>query len=272
MVGSKLVIKGGAAGTTWHAVDEIAKIFDAPAANNRYEFHYQDAIKGTYHLERIAFLGDSITYAAISTNYKNNDGMMGYPKQTGRMDWKECVVKPYGSAGTELNGYMNIGLWTTFKNDSAANNYDVVVIMLGINDANVIDKAGGWKDSDDAPFVNALKAMIQQVAAANPNAEIVIMTCCTHFRVAGNAAGYVPIASSVRVVELQKATAQEMKNAGYKVHLYDMDAFTTDNLTAAMFNSDLLHPNDLGHERMAEGLSKALAALREGRTDPYLLY
>ena len=108
----------------------------------------------------------------------------------------------------------------------------------------------------------------------NPNAEIVVMTCCVHYRTA--AAGYTSsnpyIVSSANVVALQKEIALRMKNAGYNVHLYDMEAYSTENTTKAMFNSDHLHPADAGHEVLARGVAKMLQMLRDGKTDQYLLY
>lgn len=271
--GSKLLICGGADGTTWHAVDAVeAYLTGATPVDNVYNINHKINQSGTYHLQRVAFIGDSITYAAISTDYLNNGGMFGYPKQAGRIDWKESVVTPYGSAGTAMTGYMGINLWTTFCNDAKANPYDVVVIMLGINDANVADKASGWNDTLSASFTTALENMVKAIDTMNPNAEIVIMTCCVHYRTA--AAGYTGtcIVSSANVVALQKSTALNLKNAGYNVHLYDMEAYSTANTTKAMFHSDHLHPADAGHEVLARGVAKMLQMLREGKTDQYLLY
>lgn len=171
-----------------------------------------------------------------------------------------------------MTGYMGINLWTTFCNDAKANPYDVVVIMLGINDANVADKASGWNDTLSASFTTALENMVKAIDTMNPNAEIVIMTCCVHYRTA--AAGYTGtcIVSSANVVALQKSTALNLKNAGYNVHLYDMEAYSTANTTKAMFHSDHLHPADAGHEVLARGVAKMLQMLREGKTDQYLLY
>jgi lysophospholipase L1-like esterase len=118
---------------------------------------------------------------------------------------------------------MNIGLWNTFLTESAAANYDVVVIALGINDANVADKsADGWGASHSTAFTTALKNLVAAVAQANPNAEIMIMTCCAHFRVEGNSGNYTPIVSTQTVVNLQKQTAQELnlpKNLVYDAAL-----------------------------------------------------
>jgi len=182
----------------------------------------------------------------------------------------------YAQAGTclrtDMNGFMTISKWTSFIN--RARSFDTVLIMLGINDGNVKDKEGGWQTSDDAPFLESLKTMVQSIATANPDAEVVIMTCCVHFRVPGNAAGYVPISSSTRIVNLQKQAASELKAAGYNVHLFDMSAYSKVAITSAssMYNTDLLHPNDLGHEILAKGVVSMLQLLREGKTDQYLLY
>ncbi|MBQ9806753.1 MAG: SGNH/GDSL hydrolase family protein [Clostridia bacterium] len=272
MVGSKLVICGGAAGTTWHAVDGIETYFGTSVADDQYVINQRSNYSGEYHLQRVAFIGDSITYGAITTDYTTNGSQRGFVKQTGRVDWRESVVTGYGSPGTRLVDFMNISLWSTFCADAQANPYDEVVIMLGINDANVADKASGWSSDLDASFTAALETMVKSIDSMNPNAEIVIMTCAVHYRT--TAAGYTGtcIVSSANVVALQKATAQSLKNAGYNVHLFDMNAYSTANISQAMFDSDCLHPADAGHEVMARGVAKMLQLLREGKTDQYLLY
>jgi len=278
MSGKKLLICGGALGTTYHAVDSIERYFNTTVANGAYAITASSNLSGEYHLERIAVLGDSISVGAISTNYLNNGGMRGYAKQIGRMDWTECVVSVYAQAGTclrtDMSGFMTINKWTNFTNDAQANPFDTVLIMLGINDANTKDKNGGWQTSDDAPFLSTLKTMVQSIATMNPDAEVVIMTCCVHFRVAGNTPGYVPIASSSKIVSLQKQAASELKAAGYNVHLFDMNAYSTAKIidSAAMFDKDLLHPSDMGHEILAKGVVNMLRLLREGKTGQYLLY
>ena len=272
MVGSKLVICGGAAGTTWHAVDGIETYFGTSVADDQYVINQRSNYSGEYHLQRVAFIGDSITYGAITTDYTTNGSQRGFVKQTGRVDWRESVVTGYGSPGTRLVEFMNISLWQTFCTDAQANPYDEVVIMLGINDANVADKASGWSTDLDASFTAALENMVKSSDSMNRNAEIVIMTCAVHYRT--TAAGYTGtcIVSSANVVALQKSTAQSLKNAGYNVHLFDMNAYSTANISQAMFNSDCLHSADAGHEVMARGVVKMLQLLREGKTDLYLLY
>ena len=280
MNGSKLVICGGADGTTYHAIDGIEEYFKTAVADNEYVINARSKFSGEYHLERIAFIGDSITYGAYSTGYTTNNAQRGYVRQAGRYDWKESVVKGYGSAGTTLVDFMGISLWkTNFVNDATANPYDKVVIMLGINDANVADKASGWNDSLSTSFTTALENMVKAIDSMNPDAEVVVMTCCVHFRTAEMGYTGTCIKSSVKVVELQKQTALKLKNAGYNVHLYDMNAYSTDNVTYEMFNdasrsnaNDSLHPADAGHEVMARGVAKMLQMLREGKTDEYLLY
>jgi len=272
MVGKKLVICGGAAGTIYHAVDPIEDYFKTSVANNQYAITATTDLSGTYHLERIAILGDSITYGAISTDYKNNGGAYGYAKQVGRMYWQECLVKAYGLPGVKLTEYTNQQVWRDFLADSATQNFDKVIMMLGINDANTVNVNGGqWTSTHDTQFLAAMKTLIKLIVKNNPKTEVMVMTCAVHYRTPSSHPNN-HIFSAPRIVELQKQCTDALKKDGLKVHLFDMNAYSTEHTTISMYDADRLHPNDEGHEELAKGVVAALKLLKEGKTDKYLLY
>lgn len=272
MVGNKLVICGGAAGTIYHAVDPLETYFNSTVANNQYAIASTTDLSGTYHLERIAILGDSITYGAISTDYKTNGAAYGYPKQIGRMYWQECLVTAYGLPGVKLTEYTSQAVWSNFQKQSAKEPFDKVIVMLGINDANVVNTNGGqWTDKNDQLFKTSMKLLVKAILKANTDAEVMVMTCAVHYRTPSSHPNN-HIFSSPRIVELQKECAAALKAEGYNVHLFDMDAYSRDHTTIDMFNADRLHPNDEGHEALAQGVVAALKLLKQGKTDKYLLY
>jgi len=284
MQNNKLVICGGAPGTTYHAVDSIEAYLNTTVANDAYKIDDSGALSGTYHLERIAILGDSISYGALATDYKTNGGMRGYAAQTGRMYWQECVIKSYAEPGIclrdDLSGFMTKpGLWTKFRADMKKNKFDTVLIMLGVNDGYTDALVNGsftgvWTDDDDKSFTKSMDKMIKTIHMDNKEAEIVVMNCPVYYRSGDPGSPYYHNShyhSSPRIIALQGKVVDDMRAAGDTyVHLYDMNTYSKENTTVAMF-PDWLHPDDEGHEIMAKGVVAMLKLLREGKTDKYLV-
>lgn len=283
MNNGKLVICGGAPGTTYHAVDNIEAYLNTTVENGHYEINAANPLSGSYHLQRIAILGDSISVGALATDYTTNKGMRGYAAQTGRMYWQECVVKSYAQAGIclrdDLSGFATSALWVNFRAEMKRNKFDTVLILLGTNDGYTDAKTGStwdgvWTDEDDKSFYKSLEKMIQTIHIDNKQAEVVVMNCVAYYRSADPSSPDYRDShyhSSPRVIALQGQVVTDLraKGADY-VHLYDMNTYSTEHTTKAMF-SDLLHPDDQGHEILAKGVVAMLKLLREGKTDKYLV-
>ena len=283
MDSGKLVICGGAPGTTYHAVDNIEAYFASTVKGNYYVIDTTTPLSGEYHLERIAILGDSISYGALSTDYTNNNGRFGYAAQTGRMYWQECVVKSYAMPGVclrqDLNGFAVTSLWKNFRNDMRAEKFDTVLIMLGVNDGYADAKTGNtwdgvWTEQDDKNFLKDMTYMVQSIHMENEDAEVVVMNCPVYYRSGDPSSSYYYSShyhSSPRIIALQAQSVTDLraKGADY-VHLYDMNSYTNKNTPVSMY-PDCLHPNDQGHEIIAEGVVAMLKLLREGKTDQYLV-
>jgi len=277
MQGEKLVICGGVAGSTYHALDNLEAYFATTVENSAYAIDESSELSGSYHLQRIAMLGDSITYGALATNYTTNGALLGYPNQVGRMYWQECTVTVYAQPGVcmrqDLSGFVTIQLWTNFKLDLVKKGYDIVLIMLGTNDSYTDTKTGDtwdgvWTDADDTAFLNSVELMAKTIKRYSPDTEMVLMNCPVYYRTAATHASHYH--SSPRVLALQKQAALDLREKGYNIHFYDMNAYTTDNTTASQF-PDLLHPGDEGHEIIAKGVVDMIKLLLEGKTDKYLI-
>ena len=277
MDGKKLVICGGEKGTTWHAVDSLEAFLNTETADGKYAITAETDLSGSYHLKRIAILGDSISYGALSTNYKENDGALGYAKMVGRIWWQECTVQVWAQPGicmrSDLGGFPTSPLLGEFYMASRANPFDVVLIMLGCNDSYTDTYSGGtwqgvWTEADDQSFLSSAKMIVNKADEANPDAKIVMMNCVAYYRTKDTHTSHYH--SSPRVLSLQAQSVTDLKAEGYDIHLYDMNAYTTANTTSSMF-PDLLHPGDVGHEIMARGVIDMLKLLFEGKTDTYLI-
>ena len=145
-------------------------------------------------------------------------------------------------------------------------------MMLGLNDANTVNTGGGqWTATHDQEFTTAMKSLVKSIVKANPKSEVIVMTCAVHYRTPSSHPNN-HIFSAPRIVELQKECTAALKKDGLKVHLFDMNAYSTEHTTIDMYNADRLHPNDEGHEELAKGVVAALKLLKEGKTDKYLLY
>lgn len=284
MDSGKLVICGGAPGSTYHAIDNIEAYFASTVKGNYYVIDTTKPLSGEYHLERIAILGDSISYGALSTDYTNNNGRFGYAAQTGRMYWQECVVKSYAKPGVclrqDLNGFALTNLWKDFRTDMRANKFDTVLIMLGVNDGYTDAKTGDtwdgvWTEDDDKNFLKDMTYMIQSIHMENKDAQVVVMNCPVYYRSGDKSSPYYHNShyhSSPRIIALQGQSVTDLREKGNDyVHLYDMNSYTKANTPATMY-PDYLHPNDKGHEIIAEGVVAMLKLLREGKTDQYLIH
>lgn len=268
----KLTVRGGAPGTTWHAVDAIAEWLEKQRAAGTQEpdFASGSRLRGSYRLKKIACVGDSITYGSESSD----PVLFSYPSVLGRILWQECLVYNFGHGsrtvrddaerynrdlgGTENCGYRNSN---TYKRLMASTvRFDLVLLMLGTNDSYLVP--GDWTAADDAKFLSCLRGLVDDIRGHNRNAQIVLMNCPTYF----GSSGW----SKPHTRDLQKTCAEQMAADGYPVRLYNMCLFTEQEMGRRMF-ADGLHPNNRGYAAMAEGVSELVRAVLEGGENPYLI-
>lgn len=265
-VGKKLIVCGGAGGSLYHALDKLEEYFAAEAENNTYVIDDKSDFSGEYRLKRIACIGDSITegYSATNRTY------FSWAAVLGRLCWQECVVYNYGIGGATMRSdltdsyqtYPNrTEIWQKCLSKSKNEGFDIVLIMLGTNDSN---RDQSWTTADDTQFKNDFRSIVNQVKEGSPDAEFVLMNCPVTY---GAKASY----GSAHVRELQAQIAQTMKSEGYKMHFYDMYTYTSTIVGSSCFE-DGLHPNNEGHDKMAQGLSEMLGLLSENKTGTYLKY
>jgi lysophospholipase L1-like esterase len=262
----KLMIAGASYGATWHAVEEfIAKCVATEGNTVNIESGY--SFKGDANIVVVGCIGDSLTFGTKPTpnyNSKIDDGIRAdivpYPAVLQRLAWKDMVVYNYGKGGrTMTEGYMwdddNNGTldtdhaWIKTAEHTAcmknAENFDLVLMMLGTNDANSgRAKAAGFNfnSAHETAFINSCQKIVNELKAKNPNVRIALLNCPIAFRadIEDYAAGYIR--------KYQEHAAQQLG-----LDLLDMYTFTKNNTTAADY-PDNLHPKDEGYTKYAEGI------------------
>lgn len=268
----KLTVRGGAPGTTWHAVDAIAEWLEKQRAAGTKEpdFASGSRLHGSYSLKKIACVGDSITHGSGSSD----PVLFSYPSVLGRILWQECLVYNFGHGSRtvrddaerynrDLGGIENCGYRnsSTYRRLMASTvRFDLVLLMLGTNDSYLVP--GDWGASDDARFLSCLRGLADDLRGHSRNAEIVLMNCPTYY----GSSGW----SKPHTRDLQKLCAEQMAADGYPVRLYNMCLFTEQKMGSRMF-ADGLHPNNRGYAAMAEGVSELVRAVLEDGQNPYLI-
>lgn len=256
----KLVVCGGAFGTTWHAVDAIEAWLEQKAQNAKTaDFTAADRINGSYHLKTVACIGDSITYGATSTNPQ----YLSFPANMQRILWHDYLITNYGHSGKTMrddlqDSYMATDTWSKLLADETG--YDLVLLMLGTNDSH---RDQDWDAEDDSRFKRSCKTLLKAVKEKNPNAVFVMMNCPKYYDPNGKFA-------SPHIRELQSETAKWLNEGGFQILFYDMYSFTEKEMGAALF-PDNLHPADAGYVVMGKGVAQLVRAVMENGKNRYLI-
>lgn len=256
----KLVVCGGAFGTTWHAIDAIEAWLTQKAQDGKTaDFTAADSITGTYHLKTVACIGDSITYGATSTDPQ----YLSFPANMQRILWHDYRITNYGHSGKTMrddlqDSYMATETWQRLLADRTG--YDLVLLMLGTNDSH---RDPDWDAEDDSRFKRSCKTLLKAVKEKNPNATFVMMNCPKYFDPNGKFA-------SPHIRELQLETAKWLNAGGFRILFYDMYSFTEKEMGASLF-PDNLHPGDAGYVVMGKGVAQLVRAVTENGKNRYLV-
>ena len=264
----KLIIAGASYGATWQAVEKfIEKCLATEGTEVNIKSGYSYKTKAD--LLVVACIGDSLTYGTKSTtNYTSSvdDGIRSdivpYPVVLQRLAWKTMTVYNYGKGGRTMteNHYWDDDGNGTLDTDRAwlktaehtacmenAQNFDLVLVMLGTNDANYnrTIKAGYTFElggTYETAFINGCKKIVNELKAKNSDVRIALLNCPISFRsdVEDYAQNYI-----------RKYQAKAAQQLG--LDLLDMYTFTKENTVAADY-PDNLHPKDEGYTVYAQGI------------------
>lgn len=260
----KLVICGGAFGTTWHAIDALEAWLEGQEAERKTAADFTAAanVAGTHHLTRIACVGDSITAGTGATDREYTS----YPANLQRVLWKDAIVTNYGNGGKTMRDDLADSYYkTTTYADLIANPepFDLVLLMLGTNDSS--RDSGTWTTTADDRFITSCHHILRGIKAMSPDMKVLMMNCPKCYR-----SGETGVPASPHVVALQTETAKKMLQKGYSLALYDMHTMSQDKIGSANF-PDSLHPNDAGYVIMANEIAAAVRAYLNGTTNSYFI-
>ena len=246
---TKILVVGGAYGTTWHAIDKLEKLF-ADIDEPNYNLKMAGNLSGYYKMQKIATIGDSITRGSQSLPDGNDYGgpngataqfgsnavetyfryFLSYPANLQRLIWKDAVVYNFGrGASTAINlgnsnYYGGSSQWNDCKEAMEDVDFDLVFMQHGTNDSNSV-AALASREND---YYNEVKALIDTILADSPDCKFVINSVPHAFD--SNGGGSRNEANDENMRRVQKETAQKLKAAGYDIYHYNMGEFTRINL------------------------------------------
>lgn len=213
--------------------------------------------------KKIAFLGDSITEGAgvskIEDVFWNR-----VAERTG------ALAYGYGVGGTRIapqhnpDTYANFGQFFGSRVTGMIPDADVVVVFGGTNDFGHGDAPFGDVSSrDETTFCGALHKLIRDLIERYPQAQLVLLTP-TH-RLGENELGYNEYGVR-REHRLEDYVNAIQTIAGY-YGIPVLDLYRTSGMQPEVpilkerYMPDGLHPNDAGHEKIADKLIGFLAIL-----------
>ena len=332
---TQYLIVGGSYGATWHALDEIEKLAPMPATEDaQINITAENNTVGAYRFKTVATIGDSITRGSQAFPDGNSYGaangfaqkiagsatgtylekFLSWPSVLQRELWKDYLICNYGQGYATMiddtkDIYPDSGPYYYNDLQKFANllaesdrddfDFDLVLIMLGTNDAGRAGGAAKWKDGNKDEFMQEAENLLRKISKGSPDATFVFMNA--PHRCDGNANSE---ANDAAIRELQKLTAKRMIQKGYSVLMYDMERYTVENLTAdgmtcaekkddaagkttaALLEEekvihgdyyniktdtgspDTTHPNYRGYGKIAEGMKDLLLHFFEGAEAP----
>ncbi len=183
---------------------------------------------------RVACVGDSITQGVGV----RNEAINSYPAQLKRMLGEGWDVKNFGKSGATLMKQGNRSYWDTTQFVSSHEyNPDIVVIMLGTNDA----KSSNWGNNE--PFISDYTAVIESYKALLSQPEIYI---CYPPPSYGNFAG-------ITDARIKNELIPKISQVASANNVSVIDIHSALKNKASLF-PDTLHPNEEGAKQIAEAV------------------
>ena len=195
---------------------------------------------------RVACVGDSITYGARIKGRKLNS----YPMQLQRLLGKNYYVENFGASGHTL---MSSGDKPYISNKSFHSsqefNPDIVVIMLGTNDAKGIN----WTSIDE--YIKDYKELISYYKTLTSKPQIYIMTPPKAFPLKDETMIKFDIRNEA-IEEMTSAIRQLSEAEG--IGLIDLNSTISHH--PEFFTFDGVHPDAKGASHIAQTVFKSLRA------------
>lgn len=198
----------------------------------------------------IACVGDSITYGAGATGVDGEfDQSLSYVGLLKKALGKNFNVKDFGLGMRTIMKDKTYSFWKDMEFEESFNYpYDIVIIMMGSNDANYMNWVG---DDPMGGFRNSYNELIDLYKAANPDAKIYVMsTPAPESTYSEDILSRTFIINSLVPAEKEIATN---KGCGYIDICKVTQAFTQSDY------ADGLHPSNAGYVKIAQTVYTQLA-------------
>ena len=211
------------------------------------------------HVTRIICVGDSITQGVGTTD----DSKYSYPALLQAELGHEYDVMNYGRSGaTMCNSAIDDYVTRSYTATSdyadviaSASTADMVIIMLGTNDARNVSAINNLLANNFDKFATDYKAnltkMVNALRSENKDIKIVLFDAPVC---------YFSVAESNYIKYLRPYQKQVAEELGIEFH--SIFAYTDANMTVNDF-PDKLHPNNTGYAKLAKGAAKALKEVFE---------
>ena len=211
--------------------------------------------------KKIAFLGDSITEEVGVQNLENL-----YWKRLERNTGAICYG--YGISGTAIAAQKiyieDCEKYFSTRVDKMIPDADVIVVFGGTNDFGHGDAPlGKVTDRTDYTFCGAFSGLLEKLINRYPDAQIVVLTSL--HRDGENFIG--PNELNIRREHTLKDYVDSVIEVCGEYSVPVLDLYRTSGIQPAIpvmkerYMPDGLHPNDLGHERIAKRLQGFLESL-----------
>lgn len=216
------------------------------------------------------FVGDSITAANQYTEkfyYEHLKDSLSFGSVQKQATSGSCISakSDYGNGNSPL-----IGRYQSIPNG------DLIVIFMGTNDFGHATPLGSITDTSDISFYGALNIIIPGIQATYPNSQIVMVTPLHRTRTTSSGMTSASDSTQNKAGATLADYVNAIKDICNKYDLYIIDLFSeaeldpnNETVKTTYFNSDGLHPNTAGHEKIAEILGEELRKIprKESRGD-----
>ena len=196
----------------------------------------------------IGCIGDSITAGTGLANAAAE----AFPAQLEQL-LPNLTVFNFGNGGKTMRSDLGVDSYINSPTYQSllqhAEKLDIVTVMLGTNDAY---HANGWTDYEVSTFKSDCRSLFAALREKNPAMQFILMNSPACFGEKSFRYNMSPLR------ELQRELVQEMNDAGYVTHFFDMCSVT---LGLGDEFPDKLHPNKTAHLVMAKALSQKVAEI-----------